>query len=378
MKRRLILLSVLSAFCMGAASFAQEAQPDQELQKTQAVEELSDSSKTQSEDIDMGKIIFSHIEDAYEWHIFTWHGRHKTTEAVIYLPCMVISKNAGFETFGSRRMLESMARNGSFVSDKGTVFLLAGSDSPHKGHLMEQTPEGLQRPWDFSITRNVLALLISTFFLLWIILATASWYRRHDPLNEAPTGVAALMEPIIMMVHDMARENIGPDYKKFSPYLCLAFLFILFNNFVGIIPFFPGGSNLTGNIAVTLVLALFTFFISNLSGTKHYYKSIFNPDVPLVMKPLMAVIEVFSTIMRPLSLTIRLFANMMAGHIQTIAIVSLIFIMWQVGKVLFGSMTVISVFFGIFLDLLEILISFIQAYVFTILSCIYIGLAREK
>ena len=147
---------------------------------------------------------------------------------------------------------------------------------------------------------------------------------------------------------------------------------------MGIIPFFPGGSNLTGNIAVTLVLALFTFFISNLSGTKHYYKSIFNPDVPLVMKPLMAVIEVFSTIMRPLSLTIRLFANMMAGHIQTIAIVSLIFIMWQVGKVLFGSMTVISVFFGIFLDLLEILISFIQAYVFTILSCIYIGLAREK
>ena len=147
---------------------------------------------------------------------------------------------------------------------------------------------------------------------------------------------------------------------------------------MGIIPFFPGGSNLTGNIAVTLVLALFTFFISNLNGTKHYFKDIFNPDVPVVMKPIMAIIEVFSAFMRPLSLTIRLFANMMAGHIQTIAIVSLIFIMWEVGKVIFGTMTVISVFFGIFLDLLEILISFIQAYVFTILSCIYIGLAREK
>lgn len=369
--RKLRLTSVLAALCLGFTAAAQEAPQE-------VPQDASQEASQKTSEIDMGNIIFSHIEDAYEWHIFTWHGRHKTTEAVIYLPCMVISKNAGFETFGSRRMLESMEEKGSFVSDKGTVFRLAESGTPHEGHLMEVTPEGLQRPWDFSVTRNVLALLISTFFLLWIILATASWYRRHDPLNEAPTGVAALMEPIITMVHDMARENIGPDYKKFSPYLCLAFLFILFNNFVGIIPFFPGGSNLTGNIAVTLVLALFTFFISNLNGTKHYFKDIFNPDVPVVMKPIMAIIEVFSAFMRPLSLTIRLFANMMAGHIQTIAIVSLIFIMWEVGKVIFGTMTVISVFFGIFLDLLEILISFIQAYVFTILSCIYIGLAREK
>jgi F-type H+-transporting ATPase subunit a len=333
---------------------------------------------TSEESIDMGSIIFSHISDAYEWHILTWHGRNKTTDVTIYLPCMVVSKNAGFETFGSRRMLEAMEAEGSFTTAKGTVFKLAPDGTPHAGHLMEMVGGQMKRPVDLSITKNVLALIITSIFLLWIILATASWYRKHDPVNEAPRGIAAVMEPVIMMVHSMAKDNIGADYRRYSPYLCLAFTFIFFNNLVGIVPFFPGGSNLTGNIAVTLTLALFTFFIMIFSGTKHYYKEMLNPDVPGVMKPVMAIIEVFSNLMRPVSLTIRLFANMLAGHIQTIAIVSLIFLMWQVGKVLFGGMTVISVCFGLFLNMLEILISFIQAYVFTILSSLYIGLARAK
>ena len=158
----------------------------------------------------------------------------------------------------------------------------------------------------------------------------------------------------------------------------MAFLFILLNNFLGIIPFFPGGANLTGNIACTLVLALFTFVIVNATGTKHYYKEIFAPEVPGFLKPIMPVIEVFSAIMKPVSLTIRLFANMLAGHIQILSVVCIIFIMAKYGSVMTGSMSVVSVAFGIFLDCLEMLISFIQAYVFTMLSSIYIGLARQK
>ena len=158
----------------------------------------------------------------------------------------------------------------------------------------------------------------------------------------------------------------------------MAFFFILLNNFLGIIPFFPGGANLTGNIAITLVLALCTFFTVNIFGTKHYYKEIFNPDVPVFLKPIMPVIEVFSAFMKPLSLTVRLFANMLAGHIMILSIVCVIFIMAKYGAVLFSSISLISVLLGVFLDALECLVAFIQAYIFTMLSSIYIGIARQK
>ena len=181
-----------------------------------------------------------------------------------------------------------------------------------------------------------------------------------------------------MMIHNMAKENIGEDYKRYSPFLCTAFFFILLNNFMGIIPFFPGGANLTGNIAITMVLALCTFFTVNLFGTKHYYKELFWPDVPGFLKPIMPLIEVFSALVKPISLTIRLFANMLAGHIMILCIVCIIFAMAKYGPAMTGSMTFVSVLFGLFLDLLECLVAFIQAYVFTMLSSIYIGLSRAK
>ena len=144
-------------------------------------------------------------------------------------------------------------------------------------------------------------------------------------------------------------------------------------------PFFPGGANLTGNIAITMVLALCTFFTVNLTGTKHYYREMFNnPDVPLFLKPIMPVIEVFSAIMKPISLTVRLFANMLAGHIMILCMVCIIFVMAKYCPLLSGGMTVVSVLFGVFLDALECLVAFIQAYVFTMLSSIYMGLARTK
>ena len=307
---------------------------------------LSDSE----ESINISEIIFEHIGDEYEWHITEWKGK----PIAIPLPCIVV--DGGVKVFTAHHAAE---RGYTFNEDGKLVSAITG-----------------ERPIDLSITKNVLALMMSTFLLLFIVLWTARWYRKHDALKEAPTGLAAFVEPLIMMVHDMAKENIGPDYRKFSPFLCMAFLWILLNNFLGILPFFPGGANLTGNIAITLVLALFTFFTVNVNGTKHYYKEIFLPDVPGFLKPIMPVIEVFSAIMKPVSLTIRLFANMLAGHIMILCMVCIIFIMAKYGPLLGSSMTLVSVLFGVFLDALECLVAFIQAYVFTMLSSIYIGLAR--
>ena len=318
---------------------------------------IPSEAKESQEDIDIAEIIFDHIGDDYEWHLLTWGDKH----IALHLP-VIVHASDGWHIFSSKRLSHGATYEGLKID-------------PEKGKIVEA--DNGKRPFDISITKNVLSLMMSCLLLLVVILCTARWYRKHDALNEAPTGIAALMEPLVMMVHDMARENIGEeDYRKYSPYLCMAFLFILLNNFMGIVPFFPGGANLTGNIAITLVLALCTFFTVNLTGTKHYYKEIFAPDVPGFLKPIMPVIEVFSALMKPVSLTIRLFANMLAGHIMILCMVCIIFIMAKYGPLLMGSMSVVSVLFGIFLDALECLVAFIQAYVFTMLSSIYIGLAR--
>lgn len=313
----------------------------------------------EEEDLDISGVIFGHIGDSYEWHITDIGER----SIAVHLPVILYSKTSGWHVFSSKKMEEG--RYGDFVfNDKGKIVELVGGKPV--------------RPFDISITKNVLSLMFSCVLLLVIFLLTARWYRKHDTLEEPPGGIASLTEPLIMMVHNIARENIGEDYRRFSPYLCTAFFFILFNNFLGIIPFFPGGANLTGNIAVTLVLALFTFFTVNIFGTKHYYKEIFAPEVPVFLKPIMPVIEVFSALMKPVSLTIRLFANMMAGHIMILSMVCVIFVVAAMGPVIFGSMTLVSLLLGLFLDILECLVAFIQAYVFTILSAVYIGLARVK
>ena len=312
-----------------------------------------------SADIDIPSVIFSHIGDSYEWHI-TDIGEKSIA---IHLPVILYSKTSGWHIFSSKKMEEG--QYGDFVFNED-------------GKIVEMVDGVPVRPFDISITKNVFSLMLSSLLILIIFLLCARWYKRHDVLSESPTGIAALMEPLVMMVHNMAKENIGEDYRRYSPYLCTAFFFILFNNFIGIIPFFPGGANLTGNIAITMVLALCTFFTVNLTGTKHYYKEMLNPDVPGFLKPIMPVIEVFSALMKPVSLTIRLFANMLAGHIMILSMVCIIFVMAKMGPAIFGPMSVVSVLFGLFLDLLECLVAFIQAYVFTMLSSIYIGIAREK
>lgn len=190
-----------------------------------------------------------------------------------------------------------------------------------------------------------------------------------------------IMEMMVCMVEDdIIKECIGSDYKRYSPYLLTAFFFIFVNNLMGIVPFFPGGVNVTGNIAITLCLAAFTFIAVNIFGNRHYWKEILWPDVPMFLKafPLMPLIEIIGMFTKPFSLMVRLFANILAGHFMLLGVVAVVFITAKLGVAMNAGLSVIAVFFGVFMDILECLVAFIQAYVFTMLSSVFIGLSRQK
>lgn len=262
-------------------------------------------------------------------------------------------------------------------------FSIAPEGSKYEGKLVEYDDAGNEvRPWDISITKVTLALLINSVLLLVIILSVAQWYRKHPQGSAAPGGFIGFMEMFIMMVNDdIIKSCVGPKYRKFAPYLLTAFFFIFINNLMGLIPIFPGGANVTGNIAITMVLAVCTFLAVNIFGTKAYWKDIFWPDVPWWLKvpvPMMPFIEFFGIFTKPFALMIRLFANMLAGHMAMLVLTCLIFISASMGPALNGTLTVASVLFNIFMNALELLVAFIQAYVFTMLSAVFIGLAQEE
>jgi len=321
-----------------------------------------------AEDLDMNEYLFGHVGDSYEWHITTVNGHHVT----VPLPVIVHSRTSGWHLFSSAK-LEEGEHEGFYIAPEG---------EKHAGKIVERQPDGSSvKPLDISVTKNVLGLMVNSLVLLIVILTVARWYRRHDAREEVPTGFAGVIEMIITMVQDdIIKECIGKDYRRYSPYLLTAFFFIFVNNLMGIIPFFPGGANVTGNIAVTLCLAIFTFLAVNLFGNKHYYKDIFWPEVPLFLKafPLMPLIEIIGMFTKPFSLMIRLFANILAGHVMILGVVAVIFLTAKLGFALNAGMTVIAVFFGVFMDVLEFLVAFLQAYVFTMLSAVFIGLSRQE
>lgn len=319
-------------------------------------------------DMNMQEYLFGHIGDSYEWHITTVNGKPVS----IYLPVIVHSKTSGWHCFSSRNIVEGETYDG---------FRLAREGEKHSGKLVEEVGTELVKPLDISITKNVLGLFINSAVLVLIILLAARWYRKHDAVEEVPTGFTGLVEMLVTMVEDdIIKECVGKDYKKYSPYLLTAFFFIFINNLMGIIPFFPGGANITGNIAITLVLAICTFLAVNLFGNKHYWKDILWPDVPVYLKafPLMPLIEIIGMFTKPFSLMIRLFANILAGHVMILGVVAVVFLTAELGAAMNAGLSAIAVVFGVFMDFLELLVAFLQAYVFTMLSSVFIGLSRQE
>lgn len=347
-----------------------------EKKKTEAVGVIDADLKDAEEKLDAGELIFDHILDSYDWHICTWKGKHIS----VYLPIIVFSEGELY-TFSSKHFHHEHQYRTQDKNGEDVVFEIP-SEGKYEGMVVRVMADGSQiRPFDISITKTVCGLLISCTLLVVIFLLVAKSYRARGV--KAPKGIQALIEPLILYVRDdIAKPNIGKEYEKYLPYLITVFFFIFFNNILGLIPFFPFGANITGNIAVTAVLALFTFFITNLTGKKHYYEDIFNtPGVPWWLKfplPLMPVIELVGCFIKPCVLAVRLFANITAGHIVLLGFICMIFIVGEMSAMAGAGMSVLSVILAIFADCLEVLVAYIQAYVFTLLSAIYFGMAAKE
>ena len=328
-------------------------------------------NNSETAEIDVKKLIFEHVKDSYEWHITTWGSKHIS----IYLPVILYSERTGWVAFSSSVFHNVDEYEGFHIAESGN----------NEGKIVEYDANGKEvRPAiDISITKTVLAVFINALLLVVIVLAVARYYRRRGSSSlEAPRGFVGAFELLVeMVVYDIAKPNIGRRYLFFAPYLLTAFFFIFLSNLIGLVPFFPGGSNVTGNIAVTMALAICTFLAVNIFGNKEYWKEILWPDVPVWLKapiPLMPIIEIFGMFVKPFALMIRLFANILAGHTVVLAFVSIIFVTMVVSSVIGGAMTFVSVLFTIFINVLEILVAFIQAFVFTMLSSVFIGLAQPE
>lgn len=321
--------------------------------------------------IDPKEIIFEHLGDGYGWEVPFSHDKR------IPLP-VIIWGEGGLHMFSSARVTSGQV----YTASDGVQFKIAGKEEPNHGKIVEMKDDKWQKPgFDFSITKNVCAIFIASLIVIWLVLNVSSYYKKNG--FKAPRGMRGAMESLIVFLYDgMIKPTLKKSAPKFAPYLLTVFLFILISNLMGLIVVFPGGANVTGNIAVTLVLALITFICTNLFATKHYWKEIFWPDVPLMLKfpiPIMQIIEFFGIFTKPAALTVRLFANMMGGHMIVIVLTLLIFIFAAMGGAALGGATmIVSVLFSVFMLLIDVLVSFIQAYVFTMLSTVFIGLAQEE
>lgn len=322
-----------------------------------------------SKKIDPKEIIFEHLGDRYGWEVPFDH--HHS----IPLPIIVVGTD-GLHCFSSARV-----EHGQTYKDGDVTFRIAGEDSEYAGKVVEIAADGKEiKPLDFSITKNVCALFICVFIVAGIMLWLAAFLRKH-PYKAPRKGLGGVEACVTFIYNGAVKSTLGPNARRFAPYLLTVFFFILVMNLTGLVVIFPGGANLTGNIAVTLVLAVCTFFVTNVFANKHYWKEILWPDVPLWLKcplPIMPVIEIFGMFTKPAALTVRLFANMMGGHMIVITLTLLIFIFSAINPVAGGASTVVSLIFSIFMLLIDVLVSFIQAYVFTLLSAIFIGLANEE
>lgn len=355
--RFLFLLAFALILSIGISRANEENQHQGEAQKPESFE--------------AGKFVIEHVSDAFEWHIATFGHTHIS----VPLPIILYSQNQGWNFFMSSKFHHGHESYKNFRIEH---------EGEHEGKIVEINDAGeiIGVPVDLSITKAVAGVIVSVILLLVVFLNVAKSARKRERM--APKGLQNLLEPVILFVRDeVAKPAIGEKkFEKFMPYLLTVFFFILFNNILGLIPIFPFGANVTGNIAVTLVLAMFTFFITTFSSNKHYWKEIYNPDVPWWLKyplPLMPIVELTGVITKPIVLMVRLFANMLAGHLIVTVFVSLIFIFNSLmGVEAAYGVSVVSVAFSVFILLLDVLVSFIQAYVFTLLSALYFGMATSE
>lgn len=308
--------------------------------------------------------ILEHIADSHEWHLWT---KKDGNHVAIYLPVIVYSKEKGVNFFSSRHLAHGHEYKGFKIEEEGDL----------KGKIVNVSEAGIvdeeSLPLDLSMTKTVVGMLSAALIGLFLFLSLARSYKKTGISH--PKGIQSFLEPVVLFVRDdIAVPNLGHKYEKFMPYLLTVFFFILINNLMGLIPFPPPfGANVTGNIAITFLLATCTFLVTQFSGNKAYWKHVFaTPGVPFWLLPVMIPVEIIGLFSKPFALMIRLFANITAGHIIVLSLICLIFI--------FDSLALapVSIFFVIFMDCLELLVAFLQAYIFTLLSALFISMAVQE
>lgn len=345
---RQLFLSIIALFCLALTANAAGEKPN------------------------ISEIVFEHVKDSHEWHI-TGEGENAI---VIDLP-VIVHSSTGWHVFMSNEFEHHASEDGF---RHGPDNLVLGTEGSEAGKIYEKNGDELTKTFDISITKTVVTLFLCVVILLCMILIPARKFRKMNPEDKAEGGFSGLIAFLYeYVVNDIAKANIGPGYEKYCPYLLSVFFFILTCNVIGMIPL---GFNVTGNIACTFLLAVCTFIIVQFSGNKHYWKDIFWPEVPLFLKtpvfPMMQVIEFVGIFTKPFALMIRLFANMLAGHAIAIAVPCIIFVVASAEPGMKFGLSCLAVVMSIFMMCLECLVCFLQAMVFTMLSAVFIGLARKE
>lgn len=330
---------------------------------------------------DANEVIFGHIMDAHEFHFMSYGPKDHQKHVTIPLPVILYSPQRGLTTFMSSKF------HHGHESYKGYVVLTEHNRAELKldpkkyfiGSIVPVTEAGEFDPtvkvYDLSLTRNVVQMILALAVLVWIMLAVAKRYKKGEGVTSAPKGMQNTIETVVNFVKDeVAKPNLGHKYPKYLPLLLTIFFFILINNIFGLI---PGSANVTGNIAFTLVLSLVSFVVIMFSSNGHYWKHIFWPPVPHGVKVILIPVEILGVFTKPFALMIRLFANMVAGHILIICLISLIFILGALNQYVGLGFAPLSIAFTVFIYFIEILVAFLQAFIFTNLTAVFIGQAFE-
>lgn len=342
-----------SAKSLHDTTFSSSVESDAQVPGAEHVE-----AHTGDEKFEPTSVIMEHIADSHYWHL--WGEKSIPLPVILYTDKGVESFSAS-EFHHGEHPYQGKYYTYKLIEDKVYAVDAAGNvDKEASSHV-----------YDFSITKNVAAIWLAVILLILIFSSVSSAYKKRQ--GKAPKGFQSLIEPFILFVRDdIAIPNIGHKYQKFMPLLLTMFFFIWINNLLGLFPIFPGGANVTGNIFMTFVLAFITLMAVNLNGNKYYWKHVFLPDVPLWLYPIMIPVEIIGVISKPFALMIRLYANISAGHIIVLSLISLIFI--------FKSLAIapVSVAFVLFMDVLELLVAFLQAFIFTMLTALFIGTAVDE
>ncbi len=330
---------------------------------------------------DANEVIFGHIMDGHEFHFLSYGPKDHKKHVTIPLPVILYSPQRGLTSFMSSRFHHGHENYKGYavLTEHKRAALKLDPKKYFLGSIVPVTETGEFDPtvkvYDISLTRNVVQMILALSLLVWIMLSVAKMYKRGLGVTTAPKGMQNTIETVVNFVKDeVAKPSLGHKYPKYLPLLLTIFFFILINNIFGLI---PGSANVTGNIAFTLVLSVISFVVILFSSNKHYWKHIFWPPVPHGVKIILIPVEILGVFTKPFALMIRLFANMVAGHILIICLISLIFILGALNQYVGLGFSPFSIGFTVFIYFIEILVAFLQAFIFTMLTAVFIGQAFE-